>query len=166
MYFERKLGGKQNKANFNLVAPGIYFFECNENNYTLHNLGKHYPDASHIKIAPYERQREKPIVYANNNTLHGTPARIFTQTPGAAIVERGSNFWALPYCSRVFILLHEKAHQFYKTEKFCDAWALKKFIEMGYNYSSALMALTQVLKSSNENAARIFSLFNQLKKNA
>jgi hypothetical protein len=159
------MNGKRASAFFNLVAPGLYEIETDANGLNVTKLGKFKPDSSAIKIAPPERQRVKPILYANNNTLKGTPARIFTQTPGAALIERGAGFWALPYCSRVFILLHEKAHQLYKTEKYCDAWALKKFIEMGYNYSSALMALTRVLKESEENKTRIFELFNQLKKN-
>lgn len=52
---------------------------------------------------------------------------------GSILVD--TSFWALPFCARVFVLLHEAAHQWYKTEEACDAWAAREMRRAGFTPS-------------------------------
>lgn len=117
-----------------------------------------------FELPPYERNREKPfkIVYNAELNKGTTPARHYTET---GIIEVGDFFYSLSEHIQHFILLHEYAHFFYKTEEYCDQWAAKKFIAEGYNNSTAFYALTTVLKESTKNANRILSLQSKLNKN-
>ena len=101
----------------------------------------------------------KPYKFVFNPNLNGSPARNFSQT---GIIEYGNNFLNLPAPVKTFILLHEIGHFFYKTEKYCDIFAAKNFIDMGYNNSTAFYALSKVLRESAANKERENFLFNHL----
>jgi hypothetical protein len=78
-------------------------------------------------------------------------------------IEVGSKFYTYDYCTRVFILLHEVGHFFYKKEPYCDLFAAKHFILKGYNNCTAMYSLSKVLNcSSGANKERVLNLFNNL----
>ena len=92
--------------------------------------------------------------------MKGTPARNFT---GKGLIEVGEKFYKYPYAVRVFILLHELGHFYYKDESLCDLFAAKNFINWGYNNSTAFYALSQVLNcDSDRNKERVTILFKNL----
>jgi len=159
LYFFRKLSKGQEKINFNLKHSGSY--QSNEgtivsiDKMTIKPLGFSVP-------LPQRIGREKPITIQYNPILtkeFGTPARHFT---GKGLIEVGDFFKSLPFPIRYFVLLHEYAHFFYKDESYCDLWAAKRFVENGYNRSTALYALTDVLKNTDENIKRILTLNRNL----
>ena len=117
-----------------------------------------------IKLYTRERERERPIKIQFNANLTGTPARIFTNR-NPAVIEVGERFYSYPPPVRMFILLHEYGHMFYKTEHKTDCYALKKYLQMGLPPSMAFYALAKVLHDTPANEARIKKLFTELKEN-
>lgn len=157
-YFFRDLGGKFEHIQINLCHAGQYSCNCGE-------IEKITP----IEISPLElnlpspdRDRIKPYTIKFNKELTGSPARNFTKS---GIIEIGTRFFLFPYPIRVFILLHEIGHFYYKDEINCDLFAANEFIKMGYNNSTAMYALTKVLNCNSAlNQNRIETLFKNLKK--
>ena len=119
-----------------------------------------------IQLFDPERNRQRPfkIVYNPRLGESATPARIFTNLYPAKI-EVGKRFYQYPPQVRMFILLHELGHLYYTTEHKCDLFALKNFIEMGFNISQAFYALSKVLHPNETNKERINQLFNEIKNN-
>jgi hypothetical protein len=156
-YFFRNLGGRYTEIKINLCHAGKYFFSEN-GNYILTELKT---EKCNFILPPPERKRNKNIHFVSNFDIGHTPARIHSHTGKIEIGKRFTNF---PFSSKLFILLHEVGHLYYKTEHYCDMFALKYFVENGYNYSAALLALTRILKDNAQNKLRIKKLFNHLKK--
>ena len=119
-------------------------------------------DKKPIKVFYPERQREKPIQIVFNPELdeNSTPARIFTEL---GVIEIGKKFLPLPPQQKMFILLHEYGHLFYKDEHKTDIYALKNYLQLGFNPSQAFRALSEVLHRSPENLKRIEGLFKAMK---
>ena len=117
-----------------------------------------------IILPTQERNRIKDIKIVRNNSIGSTPARIFTgKSP--AIIEVSDYFYSLPEQWRLFIICHEYAHLFYKTEWKTDVLGLRLFLGMGGNPSQALYALSKILKRKPENMHRIQTIFDTLKYN-
>lgn len=158
---------------------GLYYFryllpETENIKINIPHPGKYEISAGFItKVTPIEiepllcnepepdRQREKRYIIKYNHSLTGSPARNFTHK---GIIEVGQRFYRFPFALRVFILLHEVAHFKYSKEEDCDLWAAIQFIKMGYNNSTALYAITKVLKNSDMKQNRANELFNKLNK--
>lgn len=77
----------------------------------------------------------------------GTPARVNRRT-GEMFLNMQA-LTKLPPEHRLFIMLHEMAHVVLQTEDEteADAWAFKKYAEMGYSLKAAVHALTDNLKA-------------------
>ena len=155
LYHYRYLDGHTETVNVNVVQPGNYYFEGvvverKPLNYTGFN----------IDLPTAERFRLKPIRVVYNRNLRDTPARIFTEI---GLIEISPSFYRLTPQIRLFVLLHEYGHLFYKTEWKTDTFACKMFLQMGYNPSQALYALTEVLGWTPQNAERILIMFKNLK---
>lgn len=112
------------------------------------------------EIADYERNISKPD-YKIKEVDQFSPASIHHSI---AEIRVNKKFKHLNYHFQVFIMLHELAHRFYKTEWKCDLWALSRFSDMGYNSSNAFYCLTRVLKRSREKTVRVKKLFNNIQK--
>lgn len=114
-----------------MPTPGNYFIENGKVIKTvpieINKLQAHLP--------PPDRNRLKHYTIVFNPELTGSPARNFT---GKGLIETGTKFKTYPAQLRLFILLHEMAHFWYKAESDCDLWAAIHFIGMGYNNSTAL----------------------------
>jgi len=156
-YF-RQLFGKLNRIKLNLIKEGDYY--CNQPFDLVKKVPIEIPK-DFPRLPMSERNRWKPVTYVDNPELTGTPARIYTQT---GIIEHGPEYYRLPKCVRVFIDLHEQGHLFYKTEEYCDLWALINYLRMGYNRSTAYWTLCNILKKTPANVQRIEQLVFNIKK--
>jgi hypothetical protein len=165
-YYFRYLNGNVNagatpRIKFNIPDPGIYVgnapFEV------VKVVPIEIPDAL-PELPPAERDRWKDIKLVYNpemNKTSITPIRIYSDT---GVVEYGPRFLQLIPPIQVFLIEHERGHLFYKTEQYCDMYALLNFIRKGYNQSTAYYALTHILSRTKENAGRIKTIFNNIQK--
>ncbi len=156
LYFERYLDGKTPRIKFNIPTEGIYKTANNieivkRNDIEIPNL--------YFTLPKYERNRIKDFTIIDNPNLHNTPARIFTHE---GIIEKGSQFYKYTQPMKVFFLLHEVGHFYYKTEEYCDLFALVHFLQMGYNMSTAMYALTNVLRRNKQNRDRVLFIYKQM----
>lgn len=162
IWIDRDLDGLTPSINFNTLFEGVY---------TSPNRGviKSRPlVVRKCSIKDYDperaRQAEYKIVFNASLGANDTPARILTGIE-PAIIEVGKRFYSYAPQVRMFILLHELGHMFYKTEHKADCYALKRYLELGYNASQAFYSLSKVLHPGKRNAERIHKLFNELKQN-
>jgi hypothetical protein len=153
---------KRNPAdciNFNVVKAG--YFSC-PNGY-IESKPLKLPEPNFMELYEAERNRGKQFEIVYNNAIGSTPARIFTNLPVAKI-EVNEVFMAMPPQYKLFILLHEMGHMYYETEEKADLYALKKFLEMGYNASQAYYCLESILKQTPQSISRLKHIISQLKK--
>jgi hypothetical protein len=137
----------------NIPRPGKYILEGTAAVTTKPLEKRTYPQT----LPPAERtSRPDPFLTYNPDVKH-TPARIHKDTGELQIC---AGFMDLPNEVRYFILLHELGHFRYKTETYCDQYALKRFLDDGYNPSQAVIALTRILTPSEQNEERIKQIFN------
>lgn len=157
--YERFLNGSTPRIKFNVVEGGE--FTTNVPVEVIKDVPIEIPELN-ITMPPYERNREKRnIDIVTNPNLTGTPARIFTWE---GIIEKSPIMSTYPKPMQKFFLLHEMGHQYYKTEAYCDLFATVHFLEMGYNMSTAIYCLTNVLKRNPANNERIIYIYNTLMK--
>lgn len=152
---------KPQKFAVNLPREGSYSFTGSE----VKNVLPLVPNAITFELPTPEREGLfKPFKIVENNDqkqMKGTPARIFTE---AGVIEVSDKFKSLPPQIRLFILLHEMGHFFYKTEWKTDTFALYYYLKMGYNSSQALYALTRILHPTQRNFDRIQKLFKKIQR--
>jgi len=139
----------------NFPRPGVYSIEGKAITQLAPLKKRNYP----VQLPPAERTgaaEPNEIFLTENFDVQHTPARI---RPKTGEVQVCAGFNELPNEVRFFILLHELGHRQYKTETYCDQFALKKFLECGYNPSQAVIALTRILRNTPENMERINNIF-------
>lgn len=156
MYFERYLDGKTPRIKFNVPNKGIY---TTANNIEIVKRVDIEIPKMIFNLPAFERDRIKDFVIVDNPALHNTPARVFTHE---GVIEKGSQFNKYTQPMKVFFLLHEVGHFYYKTEEYCDLFALTHFLQMGYNMSTAMYALTNVLRRNKQNKDRVLFIYNHL----
>jgi len=162
IYFFRQLDGKTPRIKFNLPHSGSY---GSTTSFSIEKITDIIIKDPAIVLPPYERDRIKDFTIVFNPELSGplaTPARVFTNE---GIVEKGANLYKFPKPMRVFFLLHEVGHFYYKTEQYCDLFAFVHFVRMGYNASTAIYCLTKVLKDSPLKTKRVQFIYDQLHSN-
>jgi len=83
------------------------------------------------------------------NDLGNTPAKVNRRT-GVMYLSK-KHMAALPKELRLFIMLHEMAHVELQStnEMEVDAWAFKKYADMGYSLKASVKALTGILNDQN-----------------
>lgn len=157
LYFYRKMSG-QDRIKFNICKAGSFttnfkLHTCEVLPITIHPLN--------VKLPPPQRNEMKPFVIKRNPGLgEGTPARNFFYK---GIIETGPKFYRQIEPIQRFIILHEIGHFLYKDEWLADLYAAVNFINEGFNNSTALYALTDVLNCNVErNKERIKKLFKIL----
>jgi hypothetical protein len=159
VYHIRTMPKDCSELDVNILHPDTYTASCP----CVYNFnGAVKTNGNSISLAIPERFRYRDIIVLHNPYLQGTPARIFTNSMPAKI-EVGDKFYSYPKQVRLFILLHEYGHLFYATEWKVDLFALKMFLQMGYNASQAFYALSMILGNSPQSKERIVRLFNSLK---
>lgn len=150
LFYFRDLTPAQKEIIFNIALPGNYTTNCEFTDLQILPL-KVY----NIKVPLPEKQKDfshLEIKYQYNPTLQHTPARHFYKI---GLVEYGNIFLNQPYPLRVFILLHEKGHTYYHNEEFADLYAVNEYLKLGYNKSTAIHALTDILKEATQNNKRV-----------
>jgi hypothetical protein len=155
--YRRYFGGRADNFSVNLPQAGEYYLP---DNFDIRDRLPLVPCKVKFTLPEPERNRLKPFRIEYKPDLIGTPARIFTD---AGLVEIGPEFNRHEPPTKLFILLHELGHYYYKTEWKTDTFALYWYLKLGYNKSQAFYALTKVLKTSPANMERILNLFNKIK---
>lgn len=159
LYFFRELEGKYQSIKFNICHAGRYTTNVECKSIAIKPIEI---EPLNFKLPKPQRNYFQPFRILKNNSLKSTPARHYYKI---GVIEIGPVFFKFPHCIRLFILLHEVGHFYYKDEHLADAYAAKKFIENGYNNSSAMYALTRILTDcTQKNEKRILSLFKILNK--
>ena len=112
------------------------------------------------KLPEKERNHAQEVTIKSADLEH-TPARIYAKL-GVIQYDR-EKFKTLPIPSKVFILLHEIGHLYYKTEWKTDLFAMYHFTRLGYNASNAFYTLSQILDGTKQQGAqRINNLYNAI----
>ncbi len=158
LYHFRYLNGKTPRIKFNIPDEGIY--KGNVPFDVLKIVPIEIPDM-YPELPSPERDRWKDVSMSYNPNLYDTPVRIFTET---GLIETGPKYYEYPAPIRLFLLLHEQGHLFYKTEEYCDMWALVNYLRMGYNRSMAYYALSNILKNTPHNMYRLKCAFENIQK--
>lgn len=156
LYYFRYLDGKTPRIKFNIVDPDTY--DSNFDFNIVKTVAVETP-AVYPELPAAERDRFKEVTFRYDPSLQGTPAAIYSYT---GEIVHGPSYYKLPRPIRLFIDLHEQGHLFYKTESFCDLWALVNYLRMGYNRSMAYYTLSNILGESQENISRLESLFSNI----
>jgi hypothetical protein len=155
LHFTRPNRQGLNEIFVNFPRPGAYTIEGTAATEILPLKKKIYP----VELPPSERTNSaapNEIFLTENFDVAHTPARINAATGEVQVC---AGFTELPNEVRFFILLHELGHRHYKTETLCDQFALKKFLECGYNPSQAVIALTRILRNTPQNLERVNNIF-------
>lgn len=158
LYFFRYTDGLVPRIKFNIPDKGIY---TSDSNCVVDKIVPIEIPNNLPKLPPAERDRVRPIKIVHDENLVGSPVVIYTQENPIRIVT-GKDFFVFPSPIRLFLLLHEAGHQFYKTEEYCDLYALVNFIRMGYNASTGYYSLIKILGRSKENISRIKQMFKTI----
>ena len=150
LYFYRNLGANNREISVNIAHADTY--TTNSNEYIT--VGNFKEPFMNFELPPREKSFFRGgFKYVYNPNLKGTPARHFYKL---GIIETGPLFEQLPRPIRVFILCHEIGHCFYHDEKKADLFACYLFLKNGYNKSTALSALMDVLNlKSAANVERV-----------
>lgn len=161
VWIYRQLPEKCDSVNAYCLFDGDYY---SPNSFDVVDSQPLKDEKNTIELYEKERERERPIIIRHVPGLADTPARIFTNR-NPALIEVGDRFYTYPAPVRMFILLHEYGHLFYKSEHKTDCYALKKYLEMGLPPSMAFFALANVLHDSPQSTFRIKKIFQELKEN-
>lgn len=158
LYFYRKLGPVNREISVNIAHADTYTTNATEY-ITVQNFKE---PSLNFDLPPREKSFFRGgFKYLYNPNLKGTPARHFYKL---GIIETGPLFYQLPRPVRVFILCHEIGHCFYHDEKKADTFACYLFLKNGYNKTTALYSLMDVLNlKSSANVERVEHINNILK---
>lgn len=139
--FDRQVG--HTETYFNL-PKGVYtttndLKEVAPRNY---KLPKFPPKERHYKIS-----KDLRVIYAPNPHKASI---IFDK----ALIVLDNSFKTLPRAQLVHAKLHELAHHYYKTEKYCDLWAAREMLKVGYNPSQIAFAVLGTLSNKPDSLDR------------
>lgn len=158
LYYLREIGDFD-AININLKQPGNYTFSTPIEIINRQPICINCP-IKREDLPQFERKYPLPDKWEKDIEIGRSPARMF---PAHGIIETGERFNGLPLEWKIYVLLHELAHSYYKTEWKADTLALFWFCKLGYNHSQALYSLSKVLKQSPENMNRIYNVYKYIK---
>lgn len=156
IYYFRYLDGRTPSIKFNVPDIGTY---TGNHEFTVSKISNIETPSEYPTLPGAERNRWKEPTLVYNPDLKGTPARVFTDT---GVIEHSPDYYSYPPPIRLFLDLHETGHFLYKTEEYCDLWALINFLRMGYNRSTAYYTLDKILSRSQDNMDRLKYLLTQI----
>ena len=159
-YYFRHMDGKSTVININLPESGVYTSEQPFNIIRRGEIEKY--NTSKIVLPKPDRNYPVEGIKVEKNQrgdMGTTPARIF---PQLGIIETAPVFDTYPKPIKLFILLHELGHTQYSREIDADLFALKQYLDLGYNGSMAFYALSHILKVSPANIIRLKKVFAHL----
>lgn len=157
IYFYRYLPSGTTGIKVNIPDTGDYYVSKDVN--IIRKPLTTISNVNNIVLPPKERNRSKPYFIVHDNNEVSSPALIYT---GTGMIVTGRKFKGMSIPMRIFILLHELGHFYYETEKYCDLYAFIEFVKMGYNPSTAMYCLTDVLRRKPENDERIDYIYNKM----
>ena len=163
IYFYRLLPNGCKNFKVNIPDPGTYHFSVNA--VVKEKPLIVIPEVFRIRLPKKERNRNSSYFTEYDPNQTNSPAIIYTFDNSAAKIVFGRKWKDLSTPMKVFVGLHELGHLRYTTEKFCDLWAAVEFIKMGYNPSTAIYSLTDVLKDSPGKSERVNFVYNTFLKN-
>ena len=120
-----------------------------------------FPDLPYLDKAELSRPYDMTKMQFRPNRNMRSPARMFVNKPVIEYNPDKMREYSEPV--KVFIMFHEAGHQFFDDEIKTDRFAVISFLNAGYNLSSAMYALKDVLNVSEENIERILSQHDLLK---
>jgi hypothetical protein len=134
-------GLRKNQEIFFNLPPGYYSTEW---------LIQPLSQPIKIKI-PTRRKRERFNIALPKNVFvrygnNPNKATICLET-GEILID--NSFLNAPELVKKFIMYHEIAHYYYKSEEFCDEYAQERLIEDGYNLSQVHNATAKSLNPAN-----------------
>lgn len=148
---------------------GKIFYIISNDNIKYFNLpkGKYFTNNSYTKEKPFIHNLPKlpkfEVMRTNINDFEIT----FGFNPNKATVNFiketiliDNRILKLPYFCLVWIIYHEKGHQFYKSEFKCDLYATRQMLLKGFNYSQVKLA--PVLSLSELSIERMIENFNNV----
>lgn len=103
------------------------------------------------ELPPRQREGAIPERITWAYGINPNKASIFREK-GISILDKSLAFVTRP--QRVAIKLHELAHYFYKSEEYCDRWATRMMLRMGFNPSQAFRAVQKTLSNNPDSLAR------------
>ena len=161
-YHVKDMNKEDEQLRVNFPAPGLYYANCNL--YGIKRTGLvRFPSPD---LPTPDRDHRRPFTVRFNGSVQG-PAQIYAlphpDYKEKTVIEVGPMFRAMPFQVQQFVLFHEEGHFLYSSETGADMYALKKFLDKGYNPSQAVVALEKYLSYSRENTRRIFDLYNTVK---
>ncbi len=140
------------KRNFNL-PKGIYNLKEGE-----------------IKAAPFNKWTVPKLPPAERNRKIKNFKVYFEATPNKAeinflaqTIKFDLSYKNAPKIIFDFTLFHEHGHAFYKTEHYCDLYAIKRMLIVGYNPSQVLIAQNDTLTLKKSDIRKNY-VFKQLEK--
>lgn len=145
------------KLNLNINHSGDFFINHKpiQVNFSERKIYTHFVDLPNRE----KNINHKPIRLIFNEELLHSPARIDVKT---GIIEYSSDFLKLPILWQDFIILHEIGHHYYKTEEYCDLYALKNYIDNYGNPSQAYYSLSKVFKRPEYQVNRLKNLHKNI----
>lgn len=150
-YYFRYLNTRTPRIKFNITDPGNYYFSTPVKITKIRDI--EIPHNLPSLPAP-ERSRIMPTEFVVNPEYSGLAIN-YTMI---GRIELGKQWMDLPGPMKLYLMLHEKWHAFYLTEKFCDWAAAVDFLRLGYNRSTAYYCLKNLLTKTSENIDRIAEL--------
>lgn len=158
-YYRRYLTGREKGIKINIPDNGFYTFseDCVFKEKPLEING----NINKISLPTKERNRYKSYKIIHDDKEIRSPALIYTKQ---GIIITGKRFKDFSIPTKIFLLLHEIGHFYYETEKYCDLFSLVHFVKAGYNVSSAMYCLTDILRRRPENDERINYIFDKISK--
>lgn len=159
VYFQRDMKPCKKDFQLNINHAGTYII--NEDIYKIHYLPiKKFCCLIDKLPLPEKNIQKKPLQLIYKKDIGSTPARIDVNTGN---IEYSDFFISLPKPIQDFIILHEVGHNYYKTEKYADAYALYHYInDQNGNPSQALYALAKVFKHPEFQQERLMNIFNNI----
>lgn len=160
-YYFRKFDNPQSSCKVRIPDVGKYTFLVDGK-----EIGKSQmkfiplvPARFNVEMPFRQRNRAKPYEITTNHTLSHTPARIHTHS---GRIEVSPAFHQFPIFAQKFIIAHELGHFYYQDEEYADMFAAQSMLKRGYNPSSIMYTLINVLKRSPLASKRLSLMFNNL----
>jgi hypothetical protein len=160
-YYMRKFDTPQTVCKIRIPDIGQYSVILDGKGLGLDSIKfeKLVPAKFQVTMPFRQRNRAKPYEIVTNYSLTHTPARIHTFS---GRIEVSPQFHTFPIFAQKFIIYHELGHFYYQDEPFADMFAAKMMLEKGYNPTSIMYTLINVLKRSPLATERLRIMFKNL----
>lgn len=160
IYYDRKFSSQQDCAKMNIPDKGVYTVQIN--NIVRVSAIPLKKSKAQILLPPPEKDLKKTMgkyKIIKNNGIGRTPMCIST---ARKVIYYNDRYEKMPVYARKLIFFHELGHRYYYTEAYCDLYATKRMLEAGYNESTCVKTLKDVLGRDAESIERIESVLGQL----